>query len=131
MKIRTNYVSNSSSSSFVIIGNRIDNPLPFILQGKEVYVWVEAGGTSGECEDWSMKLDKESYELLKTSDWFLRHQHYALFFENIGCNMIYEDGEDKLNIIEDISNVEIFSFKRDYSSPNSLEELKQFLKKNN
>ena len=45
--------------------------------------------------------------------------------------MIYEDGEDKLNIIEDMNNVEIFSFKRDYSSPNSLEELKQFLKEKN
>ena len=128
MKIRTSYVSNSSSSSFVIVGNCIDNPLPFILQGKEVYVWVECGGTSGECEDWSMKLDKESYELLKTSNWFLMRQHCALFFENIGCNMVYEDGEDKLNIVKDMNNVKIFSFNRDYSSPNSLEELKQFLK---
>ena len=75
-----------------------------------------------------MRLDKESYELLKTSDWFLVRKDHAMFFENIGCNMIYEEGEDKLNVIKDMNNVEIFSFKRDYSSPNSLEELKQFLK---
>ena len=47
MKIRMNYVSNSSSSSFIIIGKRINNPLKAIKEGKKVIVHIESGGTSG------------------------------------------------------------------------------------
>ena len=69
MKVRQCYVSNSSSSSFIVVGYRISNPLKAIKEGKCVMVYVEAGGNSGECEDWSMFLTKDTYDILQKSQW--------------------------------------------------------------
>ena len=119
-----NYVSNSSSSSFVIVGRRTNKPLQSLKEGKELYVCIEGRGTSGECEDWSMRLDQESYDILINDKWFKRNKDYVIFFENESC---FIDKDELLNIEKDMKDVEIFSFFRDYSSPNNIKELKNFL----
>lgn len=127
MKIRISYVSNSSSSSFIIIGTKINNPLKSILNKKKVIVQIECGGTSGENEDWIMELDLETFRILKESEWFNRNKDYTQYFE-VDENA-YTDNEKVLHIVNDINNKEIYYFNRDYSSPDSKEKLIEFLKR--
>ena len=125
MKIRTGYVSNSSSSSFVVIGKKINNPEEALRQGKNVMVYVPAGGSSGEAEDWSMFLTEEALQMLYNSKWFKSMEH--TFIE------VYDKDEFEYDYREDIIKVKkpvkgtLFAFLRDYSSPNSIEGLKDFL----
>lgn len=128
MKIRNGFVSNSSSSSFVIIGKEIKNPLQALKENKKVFVYIPGAGTSGDVEDWGMYIDNESYQILKTSKWFDGWSSKVIYFE---CSNDYVDDkneDEKINILNDITNQQIFAFERDYSSPNNNEQLKKFLK---
>ena len=126
MKIRINYVSNSSSSSFIIVGHKINNPLKAIKEGKKVVIHIAHGGTSGDVEDWSMELDQESYKILVKSDFFKYREDRVTFFE-ADVNAYVENNEEILHVLNDIQDKEIFYFERDYSSPNSIEGLIKFL----
>lgn len=125
MKIRSGFVSNSSSSSFVIFGKRIGNPEKAIKEGKKVFVHLDGGGTSGEAEDWGMWLDTKCWNLLKESDWFKYYTPH--YFE---CPDTFEASKEKENAVSissDIEGLEIFGFNRDYSSPDTYEQLVKFL----
>ena len=126
MKIRTGFVSNSSSSSFVIVGHKTKKPLEAIKEGKKIFVYIEGAGISGEAEDWGMFLDDDGYKMLTESRWFKRREDQAIFFE---VSKAIEAGEDEgiLKVKEDIEGEEIFAFYRDYSSPDSIEQLNKFL----
>lgn len=129
MKIRNGYVSNSSSSSFCIVGKEIDNPLERIKDGKKVWIIVENGGNSGECEDWAMELNLETFEILKKSKWYKSHQEYSVFIE-ANDNAVVEwdsnEGDNVLKVEKDIDEC-VFAFNRDYSSPDNKKELIDFL----
>lgn len=129
MKIRNGYVSNSSSSSFCIVGKEIDNPLERIKNGKKVWIIVENGGNSGECEDWAMELNLETFEILKKSKWYKSHQEYSVFIE-ANDNAVVEwdsnEGDNVLKVEKDIDEC-VFAFNRDYSSPDNKKELIDFL----
>ena len=127
MKIRICFVSNSSSSSFVIFGKRITNPLASIKNGKRVFVHLDGGGTSGEAEDWGMWIDEECLNLLEKSNWFKRFSNPD-YFE---CSNGFEEDKkeyDRIIVSDDIKEQQIFAFNRDYSSPNNIKQLKKFLK---
>ena len=128
MKIRQGFVSNSSSSSFIVMGKKVGNPDRALKEGKKVMVFIEAGGTSGECEDWSMFLSKSSFDLLKASPWFQEQNPvYIEVNEKASSSWDPELYDYRLNIKEDVSG-HVFAFYRDYSSPNNLKELRDFLK---
>lgn len=129
MKIRTSYVSNSSSSSFVILGRYITGDIKKLLEeGKEIFVIVEEGGTSGDCEDWIMKLDEASYSKLNKSAWFKRQEpKYILSEVPVLSRWDDEEGFDKLSVLNDAENVSILYFDRDYSSPDNFKQLLKFL----
>lgn len=128
MKIRNGYVSNSSSSSFIVVGYRISNPLKAIKEGKCVMVYVEAGGNSGECEDWSMFLTKDTYDILQKSQWIKKiNPIYIEVDMSAKCQFDNDMGDNKLIVSRNVLG-EVFAFNRDYSSPNSEKELVDFLK---
>ena len=132
MKIRSGYVSNSSSSSFCVVGRQIDNPDTHIELGRKVMVIVEGGGTSGEAEDWSMFLDKECYNILKDDEWFRECEDYGNV-KFIVCNKdAHTEYDDELcdTVLVCTEDVEgrVYIFNRDYSSPENKEELINFLK---
>lgn len=132
MKIRSGFVSNSSSSSFCVVGQQIDNPDTQIELGKQVIVIVEGGGTSGEAEDWSMFLDEECYNMLKDNEWFKRAEGYGnvkFIVCNKDAHTEYDDElhDDVLVCTEDVEG-HVYIFNRDYSSPENKEELINFLK---
>lgn len=130
MKIRSNYVSNSSSSSFVILCHKItDNPLKAINEGKNVFVYIEACGTSGSVGDWYFKLTEEIYNIINHHSWFKPYAKPVYYEcpEDVSVN--YDDDVDgKLIVKNDIVDYELFAFERDYSSPENVDDLKQFLK---
>ena len=126
MKIRSGFVSNSSSSSFIVFGHKISNPEKAIKENKKVLVHIAGAGTSGDAEDWAMFLDKESYDILKEHEWFKRNSGYATYVECTDApDVDYRD--DTININSDIDGEEVFFFDRDYSSPDTVKQLKEFL----
>lgn len=127
MKIRTNYVSNSSSSSFCIIGNLVKEPISSLKNGKKVWVYVEHGGTSGENEDWAMELNYETYDILNRSKWIQnKNPLYIESVENVSCDWDKKCFDNNLNITKSVKG-NIFAFNIDDSSPCNKEDLIRFL----
>lgn len=127
-KIRHGYVSNSSSSSFMVVGRIISNPSKAIKDGKLVMVYIKNGGSSGECEDWSMFLNKRIYDILNKSKWF--NTKNPIYIDVDKCAVYqYEDNfneKDSLIVFDDVTG-NVFAFYRDYSSPNDENQLIKFL----
>ena len=73
-----------------------------------------------------MELDQESYKILINSDFFKYREDRVTFFE-ADINVYVENGKEILHVLNDIQNKEVFYFERDYSSPNSTEDLIKFL----
>lgn len=129
MKIRNGFVSNSSSSSFVIIGKKISSPIKALKDGKRVLVYVAGGGTSGEAEDWAMYLDHEIYGILQGSHWFnqMEHVEYWEVEDDVVTEYDRKSGEEMMIVKNDIVDKTVFCFSRDYSSPDNKEQLLKFL----
>lgn len=129
MKIRNGYVSNSSSSSFVCIGKKITSPTKALKEGKKVLVYIEGVGTSGEAADWAMYIDNEILSILQASKWFSQMRHVQYWEVHDGIRIEYDrnTGEDIMIVDDDISGETVFSFRRDYSSPNNKKQLLEFL----
>ena len=132
MKYRSSFVSNSSSSSFVVTGHISQNPLKDIKEGKTVMLHVIHAGTSGEVEDWSYILDEESYNIITKSKWYEYRKHISTFFVvSDKTHMQYHEDicEGVFHVDEDVMNETLFAFNRDYSSPDNIDQLKRFLEK--
>ena len=68
MKQRFGYVSNSSSSSFVVYGNKLSTREELeaaVAAGRNVVMVVECGGSSGDNGDFVARITPERYALMK------------------------------------------------------------------
>ena len=132
MKIRTSYVSNSSSSFFIILGNTTTNPLQSIKDGKNVIVYIEACGTSGDVGDWCINLTPEIYDIITNHKWFKPYAKPIYYELAEGTSVIYDEEkhDDILIVDNNVSNAELFAFNKDYSCPENIDELKEFLERN-
>ena len=124
MKIRNGYVSNSSSSSFVIVGKITNNPLKSLSENKRVMIYVQSGGNSGDAEDFAMFIDNEIYEIINNSKWIKYHSE-PIYFE-VNKHVHLEDS-DCLIVNKAVNDEQILFFNLDYSSPNNKEQLIKFL----
>ena len=116
MKTRTNYVSNSSSSSFVVYGTICDfeDIAKTLDQGREV-ICVECGaGTSGDCADFVFNMTKERLALLEKYKDIIRHKGIEIICKSFSVS---EDRCDERLSMPDLRGGQFFDFDMDYSSP--------------
>ena len=108
-------MSNSSSSSFIIIGeelekNDYDNAMKLANDGKTILAVFENAGTSGECEDFIARVAAETDPLLRK----IGKCRDARFFDT---ERVQQDDEEELSIGENDIGKQIFFFDNDYDSP--------------
>ncbi len=116
MKIRSNFVSNSSSSSFIIYGKKIDfydiNQEDLLDATKNKIICVLDGqGTSGECENFVFTVTPARIKLLqKNKIPFENGEFYEVIKQ-------WKDDEEIINITEPLTGGRLYTIVKDYSSP--------------
>lgn len=123
MKIRCSYVSNSSSSSFVALGREVNSPVALLNKGETVMLYVEGAGTSGDAEDWAMILNQGTWSILSDGcRWFIANRERAKFY-----HLFAYSGEDGELVLKEDTTGNVITFRRDYSSPDTKDQLLEFL----
>ena len=135
MKIRYSFISNSSSSSFIIIGKAIINELELtniFNNFKKVLVLIENGGTSGDCEDWVAELTQKQFNKLEKTKWFQIRKDRGdvyLFDTSIKGTFRFNEVVGKYEFYdENFNQLVCREILKDYSSPNSNKEFNEFIK---
>ena len=117
MKTRSGYVSNSSSSSFIIYGvptESVNDIEEWLDEGKKVTCIAEAGGTSGDVGDFVFTMTKERFNLMKRklakimsiSDFYIIQEQFASVNEDV-ADMKFPE----------LKGGNLFMFNKDYNSP--------------
>lgn len=134
MKIRLSYISNSSSSSFIIIGRLIESEIELeklFNENKKVLVLIENGGTSGDCEDWVAELTQKQFNKLEKTEWFQIRKDRGdvyLFDTSIKGTFRFNEVVGKYEFYdENFNQLVCREIDKDYSSPNTNKEFNEFL----
>lgn len=117
MKTRVSFVSNSSSSSFVVIGKPVislDEAVELSKNGHTVIAELDDCGHSGDVEDFIFRITEQTAEILKNSK-RTAYQKPAY----IDVSRIVGESDDYVEISEDDHNdgSRIWFFDKDDSAP--------------
>jgi len=129
MKIRNGFVSNSSSSSFVIFGNNIniEDATNDMIGVKNLYFlgdWLNEGQDVLKINTIEeLAFIKSLYKLKNTDDEFVLVNSYVFSEDD-------SDEEFDLSILPKTGNAKIFSGNRDYNSAYDIGTLKNRYDKN-
>ncbi len=118
MKIRANYVSNSSSSSFLVYGNQcgFDDIERLLGEGKEIWCVDYGAGTSGDCADFVFKMTKERFDFLKQYRETLEYKQMDIVCEKF---IVGESRFEEKIEIPSLRGGRFFNYDRDYNSPHT------------
>lgn len=118
MKKRGGYVSNSSSSSFIVYGTVCDfDDIARILdKGMEVICVDFGAGTSGDCADFVFSMTKERLALLERHKDTIRRKGIGIICKWFGVS---EEMYDEKMSIPDLIGGKFFDFSMDYNSPST------------
>lgn len=118
MKKRSGYVSNSSSSSFIVYGTDCDfDDIAGILdQGMKVICVDYGAGTSGDCADFVFSMTKERLALLEKHKDIIRHKGVVIICKSFSVS---EEMCEEILSIPDLIGGKFFDFSRDYNSPST------------
>lgn len=122
MKIRNGYISNSSSSSFVIFGKEITmNEAKTYVNEQETFAIGEGCGSSGVCEDYVVLLTPARLNIIfENKDLFRSFRFFASDFSSYV--------RDEIVKLPNIKDKQMYFFERDYSSPSFDSEFLDFIK---
>lgn len=117
MRKRNGYVSNSSSSSYIVYGEEVVvKALDGLLeQGNKIVCVDEDAGTSGECEDFIFTLTPERLAVLRKYGVKLENMTFIKVLKE--CDVDGRNGHE-FKVEEPMEKGAFFSFDKDYSSPN-------------
>lgn len=118
MKKRGGYVSNSSSSSFIVYGTVCDfDDIARILdKGMEVICVDFGAGTSGDCADFVFSMTKERLALLERHKDTIRRKGICIICKWFSVS---EEMYDEKMSIPDLIGGKFFDFSMDYNSPST------------
>lgn len=125
MKIRSSYVSNSSSSSFIIVGYEVgdifDEPKTELDFKHDYYIYLGKEGFDDEID--VIDLNQEKYDWLYDHKWNIKDIGRGTIIKVID---LQEDDCMKLpNNIKDIENVLIWSLKINHHSSKTIKDLEE------
>ena len=119
MKTRSSYVSNSSSSSFIIYGTpavTFDEVKQWLADGEEVFAVAENEGSSGDCADVVVKMTENRLDAIME----MYGGRKKLPFHFIKNGYVFKSEDDVS--FPDSNGGCLFFFDRDYSSPDDDDE---------
>ena len=112
MKIRSGFVSNSSSSSFVVYGNVIDHDgIDEAMKSHKVLCVMKHRGASGSNDDFVFNLTNHRLQLLEKRGIDISN---AMFVEIL---KVLKDRGNRFEITEPLTGGTIIEIRKDYSSP--------------
>ena len=117
MKIRYNYVSNSSSSSCIVYGEEVNYAAAIreaMEKSQKVWCILEGMGTSGECADFVFTLTKYRIEMLKRRNISIDipEAKFVKVFSQFKCN-----DYNTFRVKQPLSNGRLMEIRKDYKSP--------------
>lgn len=116
MRIRNGYVSNSSSSSFIVYGQELDYHEAIEQMAdddKKVICILDKKGTSGEVEDFVFRITNQRMNMLEKAGIEVEHGKYLLVMKE------WLNNGGVMEIAEHLTGGRIFEVRKDYSSPNT------------
>ena len=118
MKVRLNYVSNSSSSSFIVYGRELDyHEAVELMADKDnnVMCILDKKGTSGEGEDFVFRMTSHRMDILKGNGIDIEKMkgRYLLAMKE------WRNNGRVLDIAEPLTGGRVFEIRKDNSSPAS------------
>ena len=118
MRVRNGYVSNSSSSSFIVYGRELDyyEALEMMADnGNNVMCILDREGTSGEVEDFVFRMTNRRMNVLESNGIDIEQMNgrYLLVMKEW-----FNDG-GVMDITEPLTGGRIFEIRKDDSSPTS------------
>ena len=118
MKVRLNYVSNSSSSSFIVYGRELDyHEAVELMADKDnnVMCILDKKGTSGEGEGFVFRMTSHRMDILKGNGIDIEKMkgRYLLAMKE------WRNNGGVLDITEPLTGGRVFEIRKDNSSPAS------------
>ena len=113
MKTRIGYVSNSSSTSFLVYAIPLDYQTALAMMGeRNIQCVLKNAGTSGDSEDFVFRMSKNRMKLLKKN-------HIDLSEDGIFLEVIkeFETDDNMVNIDFPLEGGALFDIMKDDSSP--------------